>query len=112
MATSCAIHVRPKNGQGDSSVALETWPDTATDVFFVPSQVKWTSLVPPDRPPVGSNMVKLLFAVSTPPVPQPGMAVPEQTPPEQTSCVVQAFPSSQDTVFGVCVQFPAAASQE
>jgi len=47
---------------------LETWPDVATEVFMVPSQVKWTSLVPPNVVPPPSIMVKLLSMVSTQPV--------------------------------------------
>src|SRR5450759_5132507 len=46
-------------------VAVETWPDTATEVFMVPSQVKRTSLVPPKAMASGWFMVKLLLNVST-----------------------------------------------
>jgi hypothetical protein len=56
-------------------------------------------------------MVKLLLAVSTPPVLQPEMAVPAQTPLEQISPVVQALPSLQGDVLGVCAQLPVDASQ-
>src|SRR6266540_3849540 len=65
MAASCAVQLTPKNGVTEERVALETWPDTATEVNIVPSQVNATSLVPPDKAPVGSNMVKLLLMVLT-----------------------------------------------
>lgn len=67
MVTSCADHGIPKNAVVEDRVAFETWPDTATEVFFVPSHVNRTSLVPPvgGSVTVPSSMVKLLFVVDT-----------------------------------------------
>jgi len=46
---------------GGGEVALETWPDAATEVFLDPSHVNRTSLVPPVKLPSGASMVKLLL---------------------------------------------------
>jgi hypothetical protein len=64
MVTSCAVHGAPKNRQGEEIKAFETWPDTATEVFIVPSHAKETSLVPPNVLLPGSTIEKLLFAIT------------------------------------------------
>src|SRR6266508_1411093 len=63
MATSWADHVMPWNGQVEAITALEIWPAGTTAAFLVPSQLNFTSLVPPIVLPVGSTMVKLLRVV-------------------------------------------------
>src|SRR6266540_740658 len=65
MATSCAVQLTPKNGVTEENDPLATWPDAATEVFLVPSQVNTTSLVPPVKPPSGASIVKLLLTVPT-----------------------------------------------
>jgi hypothetical protein len=92
MARSWAAHVPPKNGHDEEIVALETWPDTATEVFFVPSQMNVTSLVPPNVPPSGPIMVKLLLEVPTIQLLMGACAQPLTGSHES---VVQALPSSQ-----------------
>jgi hypothetical protein len=84
----------PKNGQVEDIVALEAWPDVATEVFMVPSHVKWTSLVPPNVAPVASIIVKLLLVVSTTTV-QLLMGVCMQPVAGSHESRVQGLPSSQ-----------------